>query len=110
MSNLFETTDPRSQQVICTENTWNNHILRNRPWMVGWEEDIRRTIEEPSIGIYQDADFEDRNIYYRLHKGKDRYIKVVVAFDENGLGEVITAFSTDTPKSGEKLIWPELTP
>jgi len=34
------------------------------------------------------------------------YLKVIVEFDENNRGTVITAFPTDSPKLEESLIWP----
>ena len=106
MPNLFEVTDPRGRKVVCTEERWSGHVLQARPWMKGWEEEVRAAIEEPYFGVYQDADYPNRNIYYRLHKGKDRYIKVVVSFEDE-VGRVVTAFPMSSPKAGEKLIWPE---
>lgn len=57
------------------------------------------------FGIAQDADYESRQIYYLLQKDRS-YLKVVVEFDGED-GRVITAFETDSPKKGEKIIWPE---
>lgn len=107
MSNLFETSDPRGYKVICTEDCWNEHILSQRPWMAGWEDEVQKAIESPYMGIFQDKDYDDRKIYYGLSEGRQRYIKVVVEFQEGDFGEVITAFQTDSPKSGERLIWPK---
>src|SRR5438552_2226005 len=107
MSNLFEVTDPRDRTVICTEACWNDHILGSRPFMRGWEQEIIDAIEHPTIGIFQDADRVDRHIYYRRRTKQPRYIKVVVSFSQSDIGTVITAFPTDSPKSGEKLIWPK---
>lgn len=108
MANIFEAEDLRGKKIICTEDCWNNHILRNRPFMNGWEDDVKEAIQDPTLGcIYQDAEREDRCIYYRLNRRNNSYIKVVVNFDSNGLGNVITAFPTSAPKSGEKLIWPD---
>ena len=92
---------------MCTKKRWTDHILVNRPWMAGWESDLITAIERPTYGIYQDNQVENRHVYYRLHEGKNRYLKVVVEFDEDNVGSVITAFPTDSPKVGEKLIWPE---
>lgn len=94
MSNLFEVSDPKRYKVVCTK-------------MAGWEAEIQNAIKSPYIGVYQDNDFKNRNVYYGLSGGKERYIKVVVEFQEQNYGEVITAFPTDSPKSGERLIWPK---
>ncbi len=104
MSIQFTVVDPRGKRVICTEDCWTNHILSARSFMSGWEEEIKKAIEKPTFGIYQDANREERHIYYCLTTKKDRYIKVVVGFGENE-GVVITAFPTNNMKSGEKLLW-----
>jgi hypothetical protein len=106
MVDVFETIDPRGYKVTCSEDQLNHHILSRHLGMVGHEEDIKLTIQDPEFGfIYQDANRPERHIYYRLTAKRDRYIKVVVEFDENQSGRVITAFPTSSGKSGEKLIW-----
>jgi hypothetical protein len=107
MPNVFEITDPRGRKVVCTEDRWKWHILSSHPWMTGWESEVMAAIQTPTIGIYQDAESENRHIYYMLPEGRKRYIKVVVDFDDQAVGTVITAFPTDSPKPGERLIWPE---
>lgn len=107
MSIVFEVTDPRGRNVVCTEDSWNEHILSNRPWMRGWEDLVKDTIQNPYMGIFEDSDFNNRHIYYSRQQGRERYLKVVVQFDENETGSVITAYTTDSPKRGEKLIWPK---
>jgi hypothetical protein len=75
--------------------------------MIGWENRVARTIENPIFGVCRDVDYENRCVYYRLMKGGKEYLKVIVEFDEVNSGHVVTAYTTDSPKSGEKLIWPE---
>ncbi len=105
MTNVIEARDPRGWTVFCTEAQWERHVLAARSWMAGWEDDVKTAIEKPVLPIFQDADFEDRHIYYGPnHRGKDRYMKVVVVVKEEGLAEVITAFPTDSAKSGEKML------
>lgn len=106
---LFEAQDPRGRVVRCSRERWEAHILSQRPWMAGWEEDVIAAIRRPHIGIYRDRDSADRQIYYRRQdrKGRARYLKVIVEFRGNGdEGVVISAFPVDSPKPGEKLIWP----
>lgn len=105
MPDIFDVTDPRGYRVICSEATWQSHILANRPFMQGWEDEVQAAVENPTFGIYQDASHPERHIYYRLNTKKPRYIKVVVHFDDEHSGNVITAFPTDSMKAGEKLIW-----
>lgn len=107
MSNRFEVVDPRGRKVTCTDECWQGHILAARPWMAGWENEVQSAIQHPTFGIYHDATHESRHLYYRLRTNRRQYIKVVVDFGEAETGTVITAFPTDSPKSGEKLLWPE---
>jgi hypothetical protein len=105
MSDIFATTDPRGFTVVCSDEVWKWHILSNRPFMQGWEAEVEAAIQQPTFGIFQDANRPERNIYYRRSEGKQRYIKVVVEFTTEHSGTVITAFPTDSMKAGEKLIW-----
>jgi lipopolysaccharide biosynthesis glycosyltransferase len=110
MANLFEVTDPRGYQIVCSDDAWS-HILGNRPWMKDWDEIIKQALENPTMGIYQDVDYAERQVYYMFRiVGKDRYLKVVVEITGEDTGEVVTAFPTFTPKPGEKLIWPTSNP
>ena len=106
MKNIFEVVDPRGYKIVCSEDSLNNHIIPHHPMMKGQEEEIKATLENPELGlIYQDANRPERNIYYKLRKKRDSYLKVVVEFDKNNDGIVITAFPVSYPKSGEKIIW-----
>ncbi len=106
MPTVFETTDPRGYQITCPQEAWD-HIIGNRPWMAGWEAEVKRTIENPTMGIYQDADFSEREVYYMFRlAGKKGYLKVIVSIEAaNKTGTVVTAFPTYNAKAGEKLIW-----
>jgi hypothetical protein len=105
MPDIFEITDPRGYRVVCTEEGWK-HVLGSHPTMKGWEDEVQAALKNPTVGIYQDADFLDRNVYYRLRPSGIRYIKVVVRIRSENEAELITAFPTFTSKAGEKLIWP----
>jgi hypothetical protein len=104
---LFEVKDPRGYKVSCSERCWHSHILDEHPEMDNEVERVKEAICNPTLFIYQDKDFIDRQIYYLLDISKRYYIKVTVRFDENNNGQVITAFKTDSPKPGEKMIWPK---
>jgi hypothetical protein len=105
MTDLFQVDDPTGKSVVCSVETWEQHVLANRPWMAGWEDRVRKTIENPTYGIYEDAAHPKRRIYYSMHSSKTRYLKVVVQFDAAS-GILITAFPTNDMKAGEYLIWP----
>lgn len=103
---LFEVVDPRGCKVICTKKQWASHILREHQDMADEVEKVISAIKTPHLNmIYQDNDFEDRNIYYYL--SGQYYIKVVVKINTELPSEIITAFKADNPKAGERWIWPE---
>ena len=103
----FKVTDPRNRVIICTAECWYRHILSERPWMEKYEDRVIATISNPNIGIFRDADFENRQVYYRRQGKKKRYLKVVIEFSSEKLGRVVTAFPTDSMKPGEKWIGPQ---
>lgn len=105
MADKFQATDPRGRTVICTEETWVSHVVWRHPGMDGKEDEVKAAIESPSMGIFGDKLHENRNIYYRLQRNRRRYTKVIVAFDDQNAGSVLTAFQVDAPKDGEPLIW-----
>lgn len=92
--------------MVCTNELWTHKVLVKHPIMKGLEGDVKQTIEKPDYNfIYQDVASDQRNVYYRLLRKRNLYIKVVVEFDDAYSGRVITAFLASRPK-GEKLIWP----
>jgi len=59
--------------------------------------------------IMADADFDSRECFYKrcsVPEDPDGILKIVVAYDDDSRGTVITAFVVDRPKSGEKHLWP----
>lgn len=107
MKFVIDVVDPRDLRVVCLEAIWTNKILKKRPWMDGWEGIVAKAIEEPSLPICRAANNENRHIYYRLMgKGKPRYIKVIVDFNKEHLGSIISAYPVDSGKTGEQAIWP----
>ena len=106
MKYLFEVTDQRGYSVHCTVEDWYDHIVARHPWMEGTEAEVAEGVAKANW-IYQDRLKENRNIYYHRRNSPPRYIKVVVDFDENWVGSIVTAFPTDSPKPGEIWIWPQ---
>ncbi|MCJ7623954.1 MAG: hypothetical protein MUO76_10660 [Anaerolineaceae bacterium] len=105
MSNIFEVVDPQGRTIYCTEDQWAQHVLSRRSWMRNKENVVAKAVENPKF-ICQDVDEEDRQIYYYFPYSKNNlYMKVVVRFNKEDLGEVITAFPTDSCKPGEKVLW-----
>ena len=103
-------TDPRGYSICCSKERWDDHILVLHPEMVGFEEEVKLTIQKPSLPIFQDVDYQDRNVYYytyRANRDKRKYIRVIVSIDEDKkTGYVVTAFMTYNVKPNERKIWP----
>lgn len=100
--------DKRGYKISCTKQQWNDHILQKHPNMVGFEKEVIRTIQNPDLPIFQDSEYNDRNVYYSIYRkitGKNFYIKVLVQIDQKNFeGSVITAYKTFNIKPGERMI------
>jgi hypothetical protein len=76
--------------------------------MEGWEDAVIATISNPELGcIYQDKLYPNRHIYYRRQSQRKAYIKVIVAFDDEMKGTVVSAYPCVSMKPGELWIWPK---
>jgi hypothetical protein len=106
MEYMFEVTDPRGFIVHCTESVWYDHIVYGHSWMEGAEEDVADAIVNP-LWISEDRLRANRNVYYALRSDPPRYLRVVVEFDKDYVGDVKTAFPASSGKPGEKWIWPQ---
>ena len=111
MSILFDTTDPRGLSVRCEKKRWRQHIVAHHPGLENQLDLVKETIENPLM-ICRDATNPNREVYYSLGilpAPFDRlYLKIIVQFSERAgkrYGTVITAYISDTPKTGEKPIW-----
>lgn len=100
---FFEVTDPKGMVIVCTKDCWHNHILSRHESLTAQIETVKLTITNPTYGVYRDANFSDRRIYYYRNPSYPRYMKVVVREDPDR-SEVITAYETDSMKPGEKLL------
>lgn len=93
---------------MLSDQAWNIHILARRPWMVDYLHIIKSTVNHPDF-VCLDVDFHDRECFYalgRIEDSPDEYFKVVIQYDDDGDGEVVTAYPTEAPKAGEARIWP----
>lgn len=100
--------DRQRRHVTLSEQTWTIHILARRPWMEYDLEVVRSTVNSPDL-VCQDVDHAERECCYsfgRIENSPKEYMKVVVAYDDNGDGFIVTAYPTDKPKAGEHRIWP----
>lgn len=107
MQNVIECTDVFGRQIILPTLIWENHVLSSREWMKGWAGIIRKTLEEPTL-VNIDRQFGNRECFYA--KGTpynpQRLFKVVVEFDPESVGTVVTAYPSRNIPKGERPKWP----
>jgi hypothetical protein len=89
MSSLNSVVDPLGRTVHLTGERWE-HIVDGHPYMAAHQADVLRAIREPSERIEQARPGQDW--FYLEGAGPSRWLKVVVAFDEESTGKVRTAF------------------
>jgi hypothetical protein len=86
---MLSAVDPLSRTVHLTTDRWE-HIIDGHPEMGSLRGEVLRAIREPSELLRAPRVGED---WYYLHgAGPSQWLKVVVAFDENNDGSVLTAF------------------
>lgn len=95
--------------MLLSERRWRAEICRDHPALEGELEAVIATVEEPDI-ICEDADFPERDCYYRrgaIARYPRFWLKVVVEppniNPEDGF--VITAFIVDNIEGTERVRW-----
>jgi hypothetical protein len=80
--------DPDGRTVALTDARWA-HISAGHPELSALRTEVLRAVQEPTEVIDRRP---GQRWYYLRGAGPSAWLKVVVAFDENGDGAVITAF------------------
>jgi hypothetical protein len=86
---MLSAVDPLGRTVNLTADRWE-HIIDGHPEMASLRGEVLRAIREPSELLRAPRVGEDW--YYLQGAGPSQWLKVVVAFDENNDGSVLTAF------------------
>ena len=112
MGENYSVTDPRGYVVRFSGEYFNAHIVSKRPQMQGCEDRVLEAIKNPRSFIFGDKEDDSRHIYYGSIKPfkKWMYLRVVVKYNDNNEGILITAYPTKNMTAGERIIWPKLTP
>lgn len=100
--------DPRGRAVRLYAADWDDHVVYFHPVMRRRQAWVQAAIEHPDA-IYRDAIHWDRECYYRgglLVRRPALFVKVVVEYSSGTSGRVVTAYPTDSFKSGEVQLWP----
>ena len=106
--------DKDGNAVVCSQDTWNTHIVAEHPEMKGCEAHVQAAIEKP-YQIYQDSKHPSKKIIYRpfilpppFHT---QYLRVAIKYRKKLLGGVkgyiSTAFACQNKRRGDILIWEE---
>lgn len=82
--------DRQGRDVLLSPERWQ-HIVSAHPEMGACEKEIRRAVESPTTVL---AGREpDEEWLYLEGAGPSRWLKVVVAFDSESRGRIITSFA-----------------
>lgn len=111
---MFTCIDKDGIIVVCTKDTWYNHIVAEHPEMKGWEVYVKASIEKP-FQIYQDGRHPYIRIIYRpfvLPKPYNlSFLRIAIKYRKRRFdklrGYVSTAFPCVNKRKGDILIWEE---
>jgi hypothetical protein len=82
--------DRQGREVLLSDERWR-HIVSAHPEIKAYEEEVRRAVESPTARL---AGREpDEEWLYLEGAGPSRWLKVVVVFNSEGGGRIITAFA-----------------
>jgi len=98
---LFEAMTPLGFRVRVTRGYWDLIVSVKHPVMVGSEEDVRNTLENPDE-IRQSKSDESVYLFYRAEREK-RWI-CAVSRQTGDEGFLITTYPTDAIKEGAQ-VW-----
>jgi len=79
--NIFEVRSPLGYIVICSQVTWEQHVLIGHPVMQGKENELKSTIEAPDYIFESEEHPKDRNVYFKYNALSRKYIKAVTKGD-----------------------------
>lgn len=104
---LIDTNDRFGRRVILTNRQWDVHVLSNKSWMNDLLYLVELAIASPSC-TFHDKEFTDRECFYLIgHRDlPGEVMKVVIRYNADNEGFVITAFPRRNVNAGEVRIWP----
>lgn len=105
MQKDIEVVDPRGYVVRCPREFWEGKILRHHPELEGCETFVEDAVRSPTYDcIFLSSRRPDRHIYYGRLRGRVE-VKVVVQFDSQQNGFIVSASPVSNRAPGEKLLW-----
>ena len=82
--------DREGREVVLTPERWQ-HIVSGHPEIEAYEAEVRRAVESPTA-VRPGREAAEEWLY-REGVGPSRWLKVVVVFDNEDSGRIITAFA-----------------
>ncbi len=112
MTVMFECTDKDGFVIVCTQETWDSHIVSEHPEMKGCESCVKAAIEEP-YQLFQDGRNPNKRVIYKPFvlppPYQLQYLRVVIQYKKgkSKRGYVVTAFPCQGQRKGDILVWSE---
>ena len=100
---LFDVVTPLGFRVRVSRSYWNIIISVKHPVMTGHEQEVKSTLQKPEE-IRQSKTDASIYLFYKTQR-KGRWV-CAISKKLNSEGFLITAYPTDSIKTGEK-IWPK---
>jgi hypothetical protein len=86
---MRSTRDPRGREISLDDERWA-HIIDGHPELSDVRDDVLRAVKAPTEIVAGRS--SDEEWFYLEGAGPSRWLKVVVVFDRQGSGRIITAF------------------
>ena len=110
--NILKCQDKDRIPVVCSDDTWNKHILPKHPEIDGCEAHVKAVIEHPRL-VYQDSTDLNKLILYSpavLPKAShSRYLRVAISYKNNRFlgkrGYIESAMGCWNIRKGDILVW-----
>jgi len=90
MDKAWKIRDRQGREVLLSPGHWR-HIVSAHPEIEVFEAEIRRAVESPTTALAGRQ--PDEEWLYLEGAGPSRWLKVVVVFDNESSGRIITAFA-----------------
>ena len=92
MDSIFEVLDKTGRRIKLTKKQWKHITFPSSPhsYMNNYLEEIKQTLINPDKIISSVYD-DNKTSYYKYHKDKKRFIRIIVKY-LNGEGYIITTY------------------
>lgn len=102
-NDFIATNDYNGNEVVCSKGQWYSHIVKNHNIMYKNSDAVEDAITTPDI-VYNSDQYDDRKVFFKSSDiatyGKKFKTKVIVEYDSDNNGEVVTAFPVKEIKGG----------